>query len=108
MDTNVSVSVRVRPLNSRERESEALSSLRCENKNIMMLDENSRPVASAIFAFGTLLTLLDDPDVKMRDILDNVFDEKATNGKIFNSVAKGIVHSALEGVNGEFHHQCRA
>lgn len=52
MDT-VSVSIRVRPLNHREIQNEAASSLLTENRNIVMLDDNNRPIPSAAFAFGT-------------------------------------------------------
>jgi len=82
MAENVSVSVRIRPLNQREKDSDQKEAWRVQQGiNIVPSDNNPRP-GTTPFAF------------------DHVFDGPCETKDIYDRCAKSIMTSALEGQNG--------
>lgn len=82
MSENISVSVRIRPLNQREREADQKEAWRVlQGINIAPSEHNPRP-GTQPFAF------------------DNVFDGPCETISVYDRCAKSIMTSALEGQNG--------
>ena len=80
------VGIRTRPLNYREtKENQHKAwSLRTsgKNKSICRLDAGGEKIAESVMAF------------------DEVFDEDASNQHVYDTCAKRIIESAIQGVNG--------
>ncbi|XP_052859852.1 centromere-associated protein E-like [Anopheles cruzii] len=74
---NVKVSIKVRPLIKREKDSKLTSQWRVRDNAIAMVDGNSDPF-----------------------VFDHIFDEKVPTKQLFDTVCRPVIHSALKGING--------
>ncbi|XP_058066335.1 uncharacterized protein LOC131215956 [Anopheles bellator] len=74
---NVKVSIKVRPLIKREKDSKLSSQWRVRDNAIAMVDGNSDPF-----------------------VFDHIFGEKVPTKQLFDTVCRPVIHSALKGING--------
>lgn len=78
---NISVAVRIRPLNAREKKRDAHAPWIWEENSIAQTTASGAMVKACTFTF------------------DNVFGPEAPTSDIYDCVAEPIIQSAVEGVN---------
>uniref|UniRef100_A0A182PPG6 Kinesin motor domain-containing protein n=1 Tax=Anopheles epiroticus TaxID=199890 RepID=A0A182PPG6_9DIPT len=77
MSDNVKVSIKVRPLIKRERDSKLTSQWRIRDNTIASIDGNGDPF-----------------------VFDHIFDETVSTRQLFDTVCRPVILSALNGING--------
>uniref|UniRef100_A0A182JUF4 Kinesin motor domain-containing protein n=1 Tax=Anopheles christyi TaxID=43041 RepID=A0A182JUF4_9DIPT len=77
MSDNVKVSIKVRPLIKREKDSKLVSQWRIRENTIATIDGNGDPY-----------------------VFDHIFDETVSTRQLFDTVCRPVILSALNGING--------
>ncbi|XP_050073216.1 centromere-associated protein E [Anopheles maculipalpis] len=77
MSDNVKVSIKVRPLIKREKDSKLISQWRIRNNTIASIDGNGDPF-----------------------VFDHIFDETVSTRQLFDTVCRPVILSAINGING--------
>ncbi|XP_053663647.1 uncharacterized protein LOC128712800 [Anopheles marshallii] len=77
MSDNVKVSIKVRPLIKREKDSKLASQWRIRDNTIVSIDGNGDPF-----------------------VFDHIFDETVSTRQLFDTVCRPVILSALNGING--------
>jgi centromeric protein E len=97
---NIHVAIRLRPLNERETQAgQFYGWLVYDDKKIMQMGSDSRPIAGgSAFSFGTVLPCSNAARHSFICV-DKIF-ESVSNRQVYDHLAKDIIQSALNGVNG--------